>query len=201
MTKFTSIVFASVVAATSGCAFDQKMLFRSHESPQSREMRENEEYLERLRQEGLAENAEIRRREAEFLEKEKAEKAARRAELLRQHRANGGFMVHAVAPVCIYQQPRSNLSNMEGLIEAFSAPKCAVESPDKMYIRFSYFNDTRTEVKDVKVKCILIAPSGTTLGSYTTATIYEKWAPGEIFAFNMQVPRQEQANGAKCIRG
>lgn len=193
-----------VPALLAGCAVDQPMFRPMRTAETARIEQERAQYLRDqayLEARATAERAERKRLEEEAAKRRQTEKEVARMEWVQKHRANGGFLVHEMGPVCLYRQKSTNDSGLEGLINMFTPPKCQLYSEDRALIEASYLNDTQVQVKDLKVKCVLIAPSGTHLGGYYAATIYEKWEPGEMKMFEVEVPLRRQAKTAKCVRG
>lgn len=201
--KVTLVVLAATVT---GCAIDQQLI-RAALNPeavraQQEREQENARYLEEQaarEAKVAAEKAERKRAEEESAKQEKKEQAARKAELVNQHRANDGFMIGEVGPVCLYRPDAGTVwAASRSLTDLYLLSKCQSYSKNRAAIQVSFLNDTQKVVKDLRVKCILLAPSGTALGGYSTATIYQKWEPGEIKVFEVEAPLHPQAGGAKC---
>ena len=157
---------------------------------------------ERTRAEWRAQNEadkEARRRASEEADAELSRLAqARQQDWIRQHRAAGGLLLTGVGRACaVQEQVPTFVQNLRALAGNTS---CEVYSLTKAEVRLSFLNDAATPVKDLKFQCVLVAPSGTAVGASVTATIYDVWQPGEIKAFRIVMPAQEQMASARCVK-
>lgn len=202
--RWRSTLLVTLAAVVAGCVVDPQMVRRAMDPEAVRREQEEERHIQERNAREAAYRAEVAQREkAEQESKEQGRKQeeAQRTELIRRHRSNGGFLIGKVGPACVYR-PDTNtaLAAARTLTDFYVLSQCMSYSSSKASVEVSFLNDTQKPIKDLKVKCILVAPSGTSLGGYSTSIIYEKWEPGDIKVFEVEAPLYQQAKGAKCTR-
>ena len=155
-------------------------------------------------QQALRESNERARQREELIKKLDAENQQREAvekeELLKQHRANNGLLVKTVGPACLTQPSGAAVLGAQNPIELAAVSQCMVFSSTEAEVKLSFLNDGKNQAKDIRVQCVLVAESGTSLGKAVSKTIYQLWQPGEIKAFTIKLPIQDQMKSAACKR-
>jgi hypothetical protein len=166
---------------------------------QSHMLQQRSAALASLRQAESKRLAEEGRRlaEKEAAENEAAKQISEVAARWNAIKGAGGIVVVRSEKTCLDGDKTALMNQARNLSDVWSLSQCYVLSERSQTLTIHIGNIKNTLMKDVGFTCIGTAPSGTVL-TKVKSVAYDKWNPGDIKQFTVEIDRHPQVKSYSC---
>jgi hypothetical protein len=166
---------------------------------QSQKLQQRTALLGELRQ---AESRRLEEESRRLAEKEAAEKVVAKQKSEAAARWNaikgaGGIVVVRSEKTCLDGDKSALMNQARNLSDVWSLSQCYVLSERSQTLTVNIGNVKNTLIKDVGFTCVGSAPSGTVL-TKVKSVAYDKWNPGDIKQFTVEIDRHPQVKSYSC---
>lgn len=135
--------------------------------------------------------------EKEAAEKEAAKQKSEVAARWNAIKGEGGIVVVRSEKTCLDGDKTALMNQARNLSDVWSLSQCYVLSERSQTLTIHIGNIKNTLMKDVGFTCIGTAPSGTVL-TKVKSVAYDKWNPGDIKQFTVEIDRHPQVKSYSC---
>ncbi|PVE40991.1 hypothetical protein H663_019540 [Limnohabitans planktonicus II-D5] len=135
--------------------------------------------------------------EKQAAEKDAAKQKAEVAALWNAIKGAGGIFVVRSEKTCLDGDKSALMNQARNLSDVWSLSQCYVPSERSQTLTVNIGNVKNTSMKDVGFTCIGTAPSGTVL-TRVKSMAYDKWNPGDIKQFTVEIDRHPQVKSYSC---